>query len=93
MARLTKKKICEAVESKFGLPRGSVELGRWCNCWYWAGACAVPFSETGVSAIKLNDWKLELWLEDFADRVDSYQQLHLKPYIDYVRQNCPSEVL
>jgi len=84
--KLTVKKICNEVANRHNLEPDSVELHRHKGVWYWCGRAPCLFESTMIGHINLNDWTIDLWLEDFDANIKRWSSLNgeasLREYIN-----------
>jgi len=84
MTKLTAKKICDTIAKRHNLKPEWVELFRSEGTWYWGGKAATVFNSSMVAHMKLNDWALDRWVEDFNGHLEEWQSYQDKPLHEYL---------
>lgn len=84
MKKLTARIICNEVALAHNIDPCWVDLFRSDGTWYWGGKAATVFNSAMVAYMKLNDWTLEQWIEDFSGNLDEWQKYQDNTLRDYI---------
>lgn len=96
MPRLLAKNIAEAAAKKSGIDPRQLELyfDTGLKIWYWGGNAAIAIDHTCTHMVKLNDWSLERWIEDWVYEVREFEKVEkttLTEYLESIDWNIDSK--
>ncbi|MCG9575408.1 hypothetical protein L1D14_04075 [Vibrio tubiashii] len=88
MARVTVNRILDAFCAKYGLKREYIEMIKSEGTYHLCGKFAAVMSkrEMNTHMVRLNDWTLERWLENFDSIIEAegWQDTDLNTMIETI---------